>query len=274
VQDNVVAPGYFEAMGIPLLKGRGFTAQDDSAARPVMVVNQRFVDHYFKGKDPIGRVVHARGKDHAIIGVVPTGKYQRLGEEPTTYMYFAHAQHWNTGMTVHVRTTGDPDAFIPVLRTEVAAIDAALPLSNVRSMESHLGIALLPARLSGAVLGIFGLLGLALAAVGIYGVMAYSVSQRKREIGIRMAIGAASGDVVRLVMRQGLTLVLVGTGFGLAGALAVSRLIRGVLYGNGANDPVTFVAVPLLLVGVAMLATWLPARKASALDPLLALRQE
>jgi predicted lysophospholipase L1 biosynthesis ABC-type transport system permease subunit len=218
--------------------------------------------------------VHARGKDHAIIGLVPTGKYQRLGEDPTTYMYFAEAQHWNSGMTLHVRTAGDPDAFVPVLRAEVAAIDPALPLSNVRSMESHLGIALLPARLSGAVLGIFGILGLALAAVGIYGVMAYSVSQRKREIGIRMAIGAASGDVVRLVMRQGLTLVLVGTGLGLAGALAVSRLIRGVLYGNGANDPLTFVAVPLLLVGVAMLATWLPARKASALDPLLALRQE
>jgi predicted permease len=274
VQNNAVAPGYFEAMGIPILKGRGFAAQDDSAGRAVVVVNQRFVDHYLAGKDPIGQTVHSRGKDHTIIGVVPTGKYLRLGEDPTAFMYFAQAQHWDAGMTVHVRTTGDPTAFIPVLRAEVAALDPTLPLSNVRSMESHLGIALLPARLSGAVLGIFGILGLVLAAVGIYGVMAYSVAQRTREIGIRMAIGAAAGDVVRLVMRQGMALVLAGTAIGLAGAVAASRLIRGILYGSGANDPLTFVAVPLVLMGVAMLATWIPARRASAMDPLLALRQE
>ena len=274
VQNSTVAPGYFEAMGIPLLKGRGFTAQDDSAGRPVMVVNQRFVDHYFAGRDPIGRIVRSRGKDHSIIGVVPTGKYQRLGEDPTPFMYFTQAQHWDAGMTVIVRTIGDPSAFIPVLRSEITALDPTLPLSNVRSMENHLGIALLPARLSGAVLGIFGILGLVLAAVGIYGVMAYSVSQRTREIGIRMAIGAAAGDVLRLVMRQGMALVLAGTAIGLAGAVAASRLIRGILYGSGANDPLTFVAVPLVLMGVAMLAIWIPARRASAMDPLLALRQE
>ncbi|MFI5246484.1 MAG: FtsX-like permease family protein, partial [Gemmatimonadales bacterium] len=170
--------------------------------------------------------------------------------------------------------SGDPSVFIPVLRAEIAALDPTLPLSNVRSMENHLGIALLPARLSGAVLGIFGILGLVLAAVGIYGVMAYSVAQRTREIGIRMAIGAAAGDVMRLVMRQGMALVLAGTAIGLAGAVAASRLIRGILYGSGANDPLTFVAVPFVLMGVAMLATWIPARRAAAMDPLLALRHE
>jgi predicted permease len=274
VQNNTVAPGYFEAMGIPILKGRGFTAQDDSGGRAVIVVNQRFADHFLAGKDPIGQTVSSRGKDHTIIGVVPTGKYMRLGEDATAFMYFVHAQHWGAGTIVHVRTSGDPSAFIPVLRSEIAALDPMLPLSNVRSMENHLGIALLPARLSGAVLGIFGILGLVLAAVGIYGVMAYSVAQRTREIGIRMAIGAAAGDVVRLVMRQGMVLVLAGTGVGLVGAVAASRLIRGILYGSGANDPLTFVAVPLVLMGVSMLATWIPARRAAAMDPLRALRQE
>jgi ABC-type antimicrobial peptide transport system permease subunit len=149
-----------------------------------------------------------------------------------------------------------------------------MPLGNVRSMEKHLGTALLPARLTGAVLGIFGGLGLVLAAIGTYGVMAYSVAQRAREIGIRMAIGAASTDIVRLVMRQGMTLVGIGIGIGLAGAFGASRVIGGVLYGGGENDLLTFVAVPVILAMVATLAIWIPARRASALDPLVALRQE
>ena len=273
VQLNTVSPGYFAAMGIPV-KGRGFEAKDDSAGQKVLVVNEQFVARYFGGKDPIGKVVKSRGGDHTVIGVVPTGKYQRLGEEPTAFMYFAQAQHWDAGMSIHIRTTGDPTALIPTLRAEVAALDATLPLSNVQSMDKQLGIALLPARLIGAVLGIFGLLGLVLAAIGTYGVMAYSVAQRTREIGIRMAIGAASRDVVRLVMRQGMTLVAIGIVIGLAGAFGASRVIRGVLYGGGENDLLTFVVVPLVLAAVAMLAIWIPARRAAALDPLVALRQE
>jgi len=232
------------------------------------------VKHYFAGNDPIGQVVKTRGGDHTIIGVVPTGKYFSLGEVPATFMYFAQAQHWDAGMVIHVRTTGDPTALISTLRAEVAALDASMPLSNVRSMNSMLGTALLPARLTGAVLGIFGVLGLVLAAIGTYGVMAYSVAQRTKEIGIRMAIGAASGDVVRLVMRQGMSLVAIGIAIGLAGAFGASRIIRGVLYGGGENDPLTFVAVPLVLAAVAAVAIWIPARRASAMDPLLALRHE
>ena len=273
VQLNYASPRYFETMGIPV-KGRGFLAQDDTTARKVLVVNQRFADKYFPGKDAIGQTVKLRGAEHTIVGVVPTGKYQRLGEDPTAFMYIALAQHWNSGMMIHIRTAGEPTALIPALRAEVAALDPTLPLSNVRSMDNILGIALLPARLTGAVLGIFGLLGLALAAIGTYGVMAYSVAQRTREIGIRMAIGAASGDVVRLVMGQGMTLVGIGMAIGLAGAFGASRLIRGVLYGGGENDPLTFVAVPIVLAAVAVLAIWIPARRAAALDPLLALRQE
>ena len=149
-----------------------------------------------------------------------------------------------------------------------------MPVSDIRTMTRHLGIALMPARLAGAALGVFGLLGLLLASVGMYGVMSYTVSQRRREIGIRMAIGAATTDVVRLIMRQGLTLVVVGAAIGVAGALGASRLLRGILYSPSVVDPVTFAGVPLLLTAVAALASWLPARRASGVDPLEALRRE
>jgi ABC-type antimicrobial peptide transport system permease subunit len=160
------------------------------------------------------------------------------------------------------------------LRAAIKELDRDLPVSDVRSMNNHLGSALLPARLAGASLGVFGVLGLALASIGLYGVMAYSVSQRTREIGIRMAIGAATGDVVRLVMRQGLSLVVIGAGVGLVGALGATRLLRGILYGGSVVDPVTFVAVPLVLVAVAAVASWLPARRAASVDPIRALRRE
>jgi predicted permease len=274
LQNSTVAPGYFESMGIPLLAGRAFTAQDDSGAPRRMVVNKRFADRFWPGKDAVGQTVRYNGRDHTVIGVVPTGKYQRLGEAPESFYYLAQAQHWDSGMSIFIRTSNDPETIVAPLRAAVTELDANLPLSDVRTMNNHLGWALLPARLAGTVLGIFGVLGLLLASVGIYGVMAYSVAQRTREIGIRMAIGAAAGDVARLVMRQGLTLVLIGTGIGLAGALAASQLLRGILYGGRVVDPVTFVAVPLVLVAVAALASWLPARRAAGVDPIIALRQE
>jgi ABC-type antimicrobial peptide transport system permease subunit len=173
-----------------------------------------------------------------------------------------------------VRTTSDPAAFAPRLRAEVAALDPDLPLSDVRTMSNFLGLALFPARIVGSVLGFFGVLGLILAAVGIYGVMSYSVSQRTREIGIRMAIGAAQTQVVRLVMRQGMLLVLIGTAIGLVAAFGAARLLRGLLYGSGSIDFVAFTTIPLILLGVAMLAIWIPARRAAGVDPMKALRSE
>jgi len=205
---------------------------------------------------------------------VPTGKYQRLGEPPTPFYYVAQAQHWSEAMSIVIRTTGDPELVAPVLRSAAAAFDETLPVSDIRTMTKHLGIALMPARLAGAALGVFGLLGLVLASIGMYGVMAYTVSQRRREIGIRMAIGAAGRDVVGMIMRQGLTLVIVGAAIGIGGALAASRLLRGILYSPSVIDPVTFAGVPLLLTAVAALASWLPARRASGVDPLEALRRE
>lgn len=269
-----VSPGYFRTMGIPLLKGREFTPQDDSGAVRTLVVNQRFVDRFWPGQDAVGRTVKTARRDYTVVGVVPTGKYVRLGEDPTAHMWFAQAQLWDAGMAVVIRTIGDPDAFIGTLRSEVSALDANLPLNNIRSMDKYLGITLLPARLTGAALGVFGVLGLLLASVGMYGVMAYSVSQRTREIGIRMAIGAQAADVIRLVMRQALTLVFIGTVIGLGGAFAASRLLGSVLYGGNSLDLMTFTVVPLVLIAVAALASFVPARRAAQVDPMHALRYD
>ncbi len=269
---TIVAPGYFEAIGTPLLRGRGFTPQDDSSSRAI-VVNQRFADRFWPNQDPIGRTVRIQGRDHTVIGLTPTGKYRRLGEDPTAFMYLAQAQHWESGMNILIRTTGDPNAVVPRLRQEVAAFDPTLPLANVQTMDNRLGLAFLPARLAATVLGVFGLLGLVLASLGVYGVMSHAVAQRHREIGIRLAIGAAGDRVVRLLMRDGMTLVAIGLAIGLAGAVAGARLLSGLLYGSGL-DPVTFVVVPLVLGLVAVLAIWVPARRAAAVSPVVALRQE
>lgn len=274
IQNSSVTPGYFTAMGIPLREGRAFRAQDDSGAAPVIIVNEQFVHRFWPGQDALGKTVHIHGRDWTVVGVVPTGKYFSLGEEPTAYLYTPEAQDWSFGMQIAVRTRGDPQALVPALRSAVTALDPNMPLSDVRTMDSHLGIALLPARVTGWALGVFGLLGLLLASLGIYGVMAYSVSQRTREIGIRMAIGAGGGAVIGLLMRQGLTLVVVGTAVGLVGAVGAARLIQGQLYGGRGFDPVTFVAVPVVLMVVACGAIWVPARRAAGLDPVLALRQE
>ena len=267
-------PGYFATMGIELRKGREFTAQDDSGATLAMIVNERFAERFWPGQEAVGRTVRVGGLDYTVIGVVPTGKYRRLGEDPTAFMWFSLNQRWSSGASLIIRTKDDPTSFTPMLRREITALDADMPLMNIRTMDRHLGISLLPARVAGTALGVFGLIGLLLASVGMYGVMAYSVSQRTREIGIRMAVGASAGEVVRLIMRQGLTLVLIGTAIGLAGAIAASRLLASVLYGSDALNPLTFVLVPLVLIGVAALATFLPARRAARVNPAITIRTE
>ena len=274
IDNSAVSPSYFEVMGIRIVEGRAFTARDDSSAQPVLMVNQRFAERFWPGQEAVGKIVRTRGEDRLVVGVVPTGKYSSLGEAPRAFMYFPQAQEWSSSMILQMRTKGDPGALVPLLRSEVAALDPTLPVANIRTLDSHLGIALMPARLAGGSLAVFGLLGLLLASVGIYGVTSYSVSQRTREIGIRMAIGAARGEVVGLVMRQGLTMVGLGAGIGLALAFGAAQLIRGLLYGGNALDPLTFIGVPVVLAGIAALAIWIPARRAASVDPVLAIRSE
>jgi predicted permease len=271
---TAVSPGYFATMGIPVTAGREFALQDDSTTALGVVVNARFAERFWPNQNPLGKTVTTGRRDYTVIGVVPTGKYRRLGEEPTEIMYFAQAQLWRSGMSVVVRTSGDPIAFTPTLRKIVAALNPNIPVSSIRTLEQHLGISLLPARIAGTALGVFGLLGLLLASVGMYGVMAYTVSQRTREIGIRMAIGASARDVIQLIMRQGLTLVLIGSVIGLVGAFSAARLLSSVLYGGNPFDPKTFVLVPVVLIGVTALATFIPARQASAVDPAVTIRSD
>jgi len=274
IRYNRVSPGYFQAMGIPILQGRGFEETDDADAPGVIIVNQHFADRFWPGEDPLGKQVNTAGMERSVIGVVSTGKYGSLGEAPQDFQYFPLAQSWGSGTYLHVRTTGDPEALVAPVRAMVRELDPNLPIYDVKTMNNHMGIALMPARLAGIVLGVFGILGLALASVGIYGVMAYSVAQRTREIGIRVAIGADRDAVTRMVIRQGLRLVGVGAGVGLLGALGASQVIKSLLITGQGIDPVSFIGVPLILAAVALVATYLPARKAATVDPVRALKYE
>jgi predicted permease len=274
IRYNIVTPGYFAAMGIPVLAGRPFGAEDGRDGAPVIVVNQKFADRFWPGENGLGKIVRTAGEDRIVVGVAKTGKYFSLGEEPQDFMYFAQAQVWSYPMTVHVRTAGDPEALRPLVRREVQRLDSAMPVADLRTMTNQLGIALFPARLVGLTLGLFGILGMILAAVGVYSVMAYSVTQRTREIGIRVALGASWRQVVAMVLRKGMSLVGIGVALGLLGAVIASRMMVGMLYGVSAVDPATFLGVPALLGAVALVASFIPARRAAGTDPMMTLRAE
>ncbi len=274
IRYNIVTSGYFVAMGIPMLSGRPFLDMDDRDGAPVLIVNQQFVNRFWPGEDVVGRIVRTGGEEREIVGVVPTGKYFSLGEEPSAFMYLPQSQDWSYPMTAHVRTTGDPNELAVSVRREVQRLDASMPVADLRTMTNTLGVSLFPARLGGAALGIFGILGMILAAVGIYSVMAYSVSQRTHEIGIRVALGAATGAVVGMVIKKGMTMVGVGVVLGAGLALGAGNLMQGMIYGVSAIDPITFLGVPSVLCTVALLATYLPARRAASIDPMKALRAE
>jgi putative ABC transport system permease protein len=282
IQSSFVAPGYFETLRIPLLQGRTFQQQDNANAPGVALINESFARRYWPGQQPLGKRIQMgsvrSGVNDApyltVIGVVKDGKYVTLGEEATPFIYLNLTQNFVLSPTLIARTRGNPLDSLPAVRGEVAALDKNLPLYDVKTMRQHLGLALLPARLAGGVLGVFGLLALTLAAAGVYGVMAYSVAARTREIGIRMALGANARDVLRLVTRQGMTLVAIGMAIGLAAALALTQFLKSLLFGVSATDPLTFAMISLLLTAVALLACWIPARRATKVDPMVALRHD
>ena len=267
-------PGYFRAMGIRVVAGREIAVQDDSTTLPVVIVNERFAERFWPGQDPLGRIVRRGTRDFTVIGVVATGKYRSLGEEPTAYMYFAHAQAWSSMMRVVVRHRGPSTALLANMRGEVRALDALMPVTGLRTMEAHMGTSLLPARIAGGALGFFGLIGLLLAAIGIYGVMAQSVAQRTREIGIRMALGSTQGRVTRLVFSQGMRFVGIGCALGSAGAVGAFVLMRGILYGVGPSILASFVLSPVVLASVAAVATLVPIRRTVRGSALRAIRQD
>ena len=273
---NVVGHGYFPTMGIPIVEGRGFGPQDTEKSPGVVVVNEELARRYFPGQTAVGKRLRtdSEGPYFEIVGVARTAKYRNLRERPLPFIYIPLAQEYQRGMTLVVRTDGDPLALAPSVTGAMREINRNLPLSSVRTMASHARAALAADRMIAVMLGFFAAVALALAAVGIYGVLAYSVAQRTREIGIRVALGAGRADILRLVVGQGMALVLLGTAVGLGLALALSRLFAGLLFGVGASDPATLTAITLLLAAVALVACYLPARRATKVDPMVALRYE
>jgi predicted permease len=280
VHTNSVGPAYFRTMGGALARGRDFSEADGPGAPGAVIVNEAFARRYWPGQDPLEKRIWMgsrsgpRGSPFTVIGVARDGKYVTLGEEPTPFFYLPFFQRYGAEAKLHVRTAGDPRTLVAAVRNQARALDPSLPFYDVKTMTDHLGLALLPARVAGSVLGLFGFVAVVLAAVGIYGVMAHSVSQRTRELGVRMALGARPGDLLSMVLAQGIRLAAIGVGLGLVAALAVSRLIASLLYGVSATDVATFVAVPLLLTGVALLASYLPAWRATQVDPIVALRYD
>ena len=269
-------PGYFQAMGTRLVRGRDFTERDDEKSTPVAVVNETFARRFWPGEDPVGRRFRQGGPASPpleVVGVVEDGKYAGLNEPAQAYAVRPLAQAYTGMNTLILRTDRDPRALVAAVLGEVRQLDPHLPAGG-KPLEARLAMPLLPVRVAAALFGSFGLLALALAAVGIYGVMSYAVSRRAREIGIRMALGARASDVLRLTVRQGMAPVVVGVAVGLAAALGLTRLAGSLLFGVSASDPLTYAGVVALLTAVALAACYVPARRASKVDPLVALRNE
>jgi predicted permease len=283
VQDAVIfraTPEYFHTFGIPLTRGRLFETADRGDAAPVAVVGEALARRYWPGGDPIGaRITFDDPTDSAatwrtIVGVVGDVRQEGPAQPSYPQIYLPFAQVSSRSLLVALRTGGDPLALVTPVKHAVAALDPALAVGRVATMEERLAGAVARPRVNALLLGGFAGTALLLAVVGIYGVIAYGVVQRTREVGVRMALGAQREDVVRLVLRSALAPVLAGTALGMLGALAGGRLLRGLLFGVSPTDPTIFGLVAALLLAVALLAGYLPARRATRVDPLIALRSE
>jgi len=275
---TVTGADYFRTMSIPLMQGRLFTDQDGTNSPQVIVVSNAFVKRYFPNENPIGRRIIFDGKDEKpreIIGVVGDVRRNGLDVDVEPEMYVSHIQNPERRLNLMIRTEArDASQIAQAARAEVKAFDPNQIIWRTRTLDELLGTSVAPRRFNMLLLGIFAGVALALAAVGLYGVMSYSVSWRTHEIGIRMALGAKRADVLRLVVRQGMTMTLIGLAIGLAGAFLLSRVMVGLLYGVSHNDPLTFAGVSIVLLGVALLACLIPARRATRVDPIVALRTE
>jgi predicted permease len=274
----MASPGYFETMGITRLAGRAF-GNEPATGPKVAVVNEAFVQRLFPNENPLGLRVSGGGVSYQIVGVVKNIKSRTLGEglKPVLFRSLAQSIAGDPsflGYAVLARPAHDSAAVASAIRREIHLLDPSLAIFNAETIEEHLHNALFLPRLAGTLFGLFGAVGLLLAAVGLYGVMSYSVSRRTREIGIRLALGAQTGTVQRLIVRQGMLLTAIAVALGLSAAWAVAKFSSSLLYGVGPHDVATFTAVPLFLAAIALLACWIPSRRATKLDPQTALRYE
>ncbi|HEX8144777.1 MAG TPA: ABC transporter permease [Pyrinomonadaceae bacterium] len=274
---SAVSPRYFQTMEIPVRMGREFNEQDTAAATGVIIVNETFARRYFPNADALGKRVKLRGDDNpwlTIVGVVGDVKHTELTAEPRTQLYLSSLQSPFPFINVVVRTANDPASLAAAVRKEVWAVDKDQPVAEVETMLQLVSNSVARARFNTLLLGLFAFVALLLAAIGLYGVMSYSVTQRTHEIGIRMALGAQRRDVLKLVVGQGMILAFAGVVLGLCAAFALTRLMASLLFGVTATDPWTFIGVAVVLSAVALLATVIPARRATRVDPMIALRYE
>jgi predicted permease len=271
---HTIGPDYFHTMHTQMVAGREFTPADTPSTERVVVVNETFVRRYFPKLQPLGRHVKLQGELRTVAGVVRDSKMQSLDEKPRAAVYLPVMQRFQSQSNFLVRTAGPPMAMARAVEEAIHGVNPALPVYGQRSLEQSISVAYFGQRMGGSLLGVFGALSLALAAIGLYGVLAYAVTQRSREVGIRMALGAQSGDVLRLVLGQGLRLAAIGLAAGLIVSIAVTRLMSSLLFGVSPTDPATIAGVSVLLVLVALAASFLPALRATRIDPILAIRHE
>lgn len=273
---RIVNPRYFQAMQIPLRKGRFFSEQDAQGAPAVLLINEALARRYWPKQNPIGkRIGNGRPAGWmSVVGVVGDIRHMSLAAPPDPEIYFPFAQHPQTNMKLTIRTSSDPMNFVPLLRQAVMELDREQPVTSMASLEEVRSDSIAANRLSALLLGIFAAVALLLATLGIYGVISFSVEQRRHDIGIRMALGALSTDVLRTVMGQGALLTMIGIGSGLIAAFALTRVISSLLFGVKATDPLVFIGVAFLFAFVAALASYIPARRAASVDPMVALRHE
>jgi len=277
VQVNSISPGYFAAIGTPLLRGRDFTTADTSGAPSVVVINEVMAERFWPGQEAIGkRFKFFNAPDFTtVVGVARDAKYNAVGEEPIPFIYQPLRQNYTPAATLHVRAAGNAAGLAPLVRRMVQEIDPTLSVFNIRTLEEQVNRSLQPMRFNVILLTGFGGLALLLASIGLYGVANYSVTQRTREIGVRMALGAQPSSVLTLVLGHGVLLVAIGLGVGLVLAFfATSFVPPGLLLNVQPRDPTTFAITSILLGAVAMLASYIPARRATRIDPLAALRIE
>jgi predicted permease len=263
-------------MEIPIVMGRAISPNDRPGAPYAVVVNESMAKLFWPNEDPLGKRFHFIGQDDIIrevVGIAKDTKYQTVGEEPQGYIYIPRLQNYQPGMSLVLRSAGDPETVMATARNEIQQLDPNLPITFVQTMPQILSQSLWPARLGATLLGTLGFLALLLASIGIYGVMSFAVNQRNREIGIRMALGAQQSEVLQLFLKQGLMLVAAGAVIGILAAVGVSRLISNLLYVSP-TDLQTFVLTTLVLAAVALLASFIPARRATAVDPVTVLRYE
>lgn len=275
---RVADPGYFKTMGIPLLRGRNFSQLETSEAKQVVLISESLARKYFPGEDPIGKrisvMMFEKPNPTEIIGIVGDVRYEKLIEQPEPTSYFPHPELTYPFMTLVIRTDGDPAGLAPAVQREVRALDPEQPISDVRTMSQVMAQTVARARFNTVLLTVFAGLATFLAAVGIFGVMNYTLSFRTREIGLRMALGAQQRQVRFLILKQGLVLTLIGMAVGVTAALVLTRLMSSLLFGVGTTDPLTFVVILPILLVVSLIACYLPARRATKIDPMIALRSE